>query len=250
MALSPGEVAYIPDENAPLRGLAQVQQDLVRSVAARGNSKRATVDLDTTIQESRKREAKPHYEGGRGYQAQRARVRSGSEGERKLKGRPARTDPGRGGGRSSEQRRSGPGRGPNRRKCRGRSPSVPAAPPAQPSAPSLARHAVAIALVFAVGCSTIPATKDRKESAAVVFHHGRVFGHPGATAVLVVGSRIEKVGGEDLLAWTAAQTVGVGGGLIVPGFRDSHVHLMSGGLSLGGARLDGAAGGKIVHAQH
>ena len=100
--------------------------------------------------------------------------------------------------------------------------------------------AVAIALVLAAGCATIPATKARKESAAVVFHHGRVYGRPGATAVLVVGSRIEKVGGEDLLAWTAAESVDVGGGLIVPGFHDGHVHLMSGGLSLGEARLDGA----------
>lgn len=67
-ALPVGEVAYVPDENAPLAGLGEVQVELVRAVAARGKGQVATVDIDATIQESHKREAKAHYEGGRGYQ--------------------------------------------------------------------------------------------------------------------------------------------------------------------------------------
>jgi hypothetical protein len=63
-----GTVAYIPGENAALRGLDRVNRALVQRVAAQGEAKKATVDLDATIQQSHKREALFHYEGGRGYQ--------------------------------------------------------------------------------------------------------------------------------------------------------------------------------------
>jgi hypothetical protein len=62
------EKSFVPEENERLRGLGRVIQDFVASVAARGHGKRATLDIDATIQESHKKEAKPHYEGGRGYQ--------------------------------------------------------------------------------------------------------------------------------------------------------------------------------------
>jgi hypothetical protein len=64
-----GQVVFIPEETEPLQGLAQVNVDLVRAVAARCPDQRiATIDQDATIHESHKREALPHYEGGRGYQ--------------------------------------------------------------------------------------------------------------------------------------------------------------------------------------
>jgi len=63
-----GQVAYIPAENAALQGLARVNTALVSQVAAQGKSTTATLDHDATIQESHKREARPHYKGGRGYQ--------------------------------------------------------------------------------------------------------------------------------------------------------------------------------------
>jgi hypothetical protein len=63
-----GRVAYIPAENAPLQGLARVNVALVHRVAAQGRGTTATLDHDATIQESHKREALPHYQGGRGYQ--------------------------------------------------------------------------------------------------------------------------------------------------------------------------------------
>ena len=67
----PEQIAFIPKETAPLDGLARVNDDLVREVGRRVPEQRiATVDADATIQESRKREALPHYEGGRGYQPQ------------------------------------------------------------------------------------------------------------------------------------------------------------------------------------
>jgi len=63
-----GQVAYIPAENAALQGLAHVTTALVHQVAAQGKSTTATLDHDATLQESHKREALPHYQGGRGYQ--------------------------------------------------------------------------------------------------------------------------------------------------------------------------------------
>ena len=65
---APTEVAYIPEENAALQGLGRVNVALVQRVAAQGQGRRATLDHDATIQESHKREAQWHYQGGRGYQ--------------------------------------------------------------------------------------------------------------------------------------------------------------------------------------
>lgn len=67
-----GEIAYIPGENAALRGLGEVNRDLVREVGRRcADQKIATVDQDATIIESRKQEALRTYEGERGYQPMR-----------------------------------------------------------------------------------------------------------------------------------------------------------------------------------
>jgi hypothetical protein len=64
-----GQVSYIAEESAPLRALAQVNQEMVQEVGRRcPDQKMATVDLDSTIIESYKREARPTYQGGRGYQ--------------------------------------------------------------------------------------------------------------------------------------------------------------------------------------
>jgi hypothetical protein len=64
-----GQVSYIPAENEPLRGLAQVNQDVVQELGRRcPDQKIATIDLDATVIESWKREAKATYEGGNGYQ--------------------------------------------------------------------------------------------------------------------------------------------------------------------------------------
>jgi hypothetical protein len=64
-----GEVSYVPEESAPLRGLAQVNRDVVRELARRCAGERiATIDMDATVIESWKREAKATYEGGSGYQ--------------------------------------------------------------------------------------------------------------------------------------------------------------------------------------
>ena len=68
-ALPLDRVAYIPGESAALEGLAAVNRDVVGELGRRCPSEKiATVDLDATIIESWKREAKPTYEGVTGYQ--------------------------------------------------------------------------------------------------------------------------------------------------------------------------------------
>jgi hypothetical protein len=64
----PDQIAYIPEENAALRGLGRVGVELVRRVVAPLAPKEATLDHDATIQECHKQAALPHYKGGRGYQ--------------------------------------------------------------------------------------------------------------------------------------------------------------------------------------
>ena len=63
------QIAYIPEENAPLEGLGLVNRALVQELGRRCPDQRiATVDQDATIIESRKQFALRTYEGERGYQ--------------------------------------------------------------------------------------------------------------------------------------------------------------------------------------
>jgi hypothetical protein len=64
-----GQVSYIPAESEALRGLAAVNGELVREIGRRCSDQRiATIDLDATVIESFKREARMTYEGTSGYQ--------------------------------------------------------------------------------------------------------------------------------------------------------------------------------------
>lgn len=64
----PAEGAWIPDENGALQSLGEVNREVVHRIVAKASARRATLDLDATVIESHKREARPHYKGGRGYQ--------------------------------------------------------------------------------------------------------------------------------------------------------------------------------------
>jgi hypothetical protein len=67
--LAVGQVSYIAEESAPLRALAQVNQEMVQEIGRRcPDQKIATVDLDATIIESWKRQAQVTYQGISGYQ--------------------------------------------------------------------------------------------------------------------------------------------------------------------------------------
>jgi hypothetical protein len=62
-------VAYIPGESTALEALSRVNQEMVQELGRRcAEQKIATLDLDATIIESWKREAKVTYEGSSGYQ--------------------------------------------------------------------------------------------------------------------------------------------------------------------------------------
>jgi len=63
-----GQVAYIPEESAPLARLCACNVALVHAVASQTRVGKATLDHDATIQESQKKQSLPHYKGGRGYQ--------------------------------------------------------------------------------------------------------------------------------------------------------------------------------------
>jgi predicted amidohydrolase YtcJ len=66
--------------------------------------------------------------------------------------------------------------------------------------------------------------------------NGSVFGVPGATGVAIEGGRIAAVGGREVAAG-ARDSVDARGGLILPGFDDAHIHLLSGAREANGALL-------------
>jgi hypothetical protein len=68
MTQRPREGAWIPPETAALRGLAEINTVLVQRAVTGLPATAATLDLDATLIESHKRDALPHYKGGRGYQ--------------------------------------------------------------------------------------------------------------------------------------------------------------------------------------
>lgn len=85
-----------------------------------------------------------------------------------------------------------------------------------------------------------PAPLEAKEPGAVLFENARIHGAPGASALLVAGGRIVAIGGPELRAYTASRQFDAGGGLLLPGFHDAHVHLLGGGLGLARAQIDEA----------
>ena len=67
--------------------------------------------------------------------------------------------------------------------------------------------------------------------------------HPTAQAVAVLGERIVAVGSNaEVDAWRGPNTrvIDAGGHLLLPGFNDSHVHFVSGGLQLASLQLNDA----------
>jgi len=71
---------------------------------------------------------------------------------------------------------------------------------------------------------------------ALTIVNGTVFGTPGATAVAVEDGRITAIGGREL-AGSGGEVIDAGGGLVVPGFDDAHLHLVSGARAMGRAQL-------------
>lgn len=63
-----GDVAYVPEETTPLKALSEGNAALIHEAQRRRAVTEATLDIDATISESHKKEAKAHYQDGRGYQ--------------------------------------------------------------------------------------------------------------------------------------------------------------------------------------
>jgi len=87
-----------------------------------------------------------------------------------------------------------------------------------------------------------------KSAADLIIRNAKVWtvdkDHPTAQAVAVLGDRIVAVGSnEDVEAWRGARTrtVDASGKLLLPGFNDSHVHFVDGGLSLDRVQLNDAS---------
>jgi predicted amidohydrolase YtcJ len=87
-----------------------------------------------------------------------------------------------------------------------------------------------------------------KSAADLIIRNAKVWtvdkDHPTAQAVAVLGDRIVAVGSnEDVEAWRGARTrtVDASGKLLLPGFNDSHVHFVDGGLSLDSVQLNDAS---------
>jgi hypothetical protein len=97
----------------------------------------------------------------------------------------------------------------------------------------------ALMLLALVGLAAACRPGTRAVVADLLIVNGRVWtgvpSRPEAEAVAVVGGRVAAVGTTaDLAAWRgpATRVLDAGGARVLPGFNDSHVHFMGGGLQL------------------
>jgi predicted amidohydrolase YtcJ len=99
------------------------------------------------------------------------------------------------------------------------------------------------------GLLTLPllAGAQSKPAADLIVHNAKVWTvdkeRPTAQAVAVLGDRIVAVGSSaEIEAWHGPQTrtIDASGKLLLPGFNDSHVHFVDGGLSLDSVQLNDA----------
>jgi predicted amidohydrolase YtcJ len=99
------------------------------------------------------------------------------------------------------------------------------------------------------GLFTLPllAGAQSKPAADLIIHNAKVWtvdkDRPTAQAVAVLGDRIVAVGSNaEVEAWHGPQTrtIDASSKLLLPGFNDSHVHFVDGGLSLDSVQLNDA----------
>jgi predicted amidohydrolase YtcJ len=111
-------------------------------------------------------------------------------------------------------------------------------------------RARAFATLFVLfGLFTLPSfLRAQSQSAAeLIIRNAKIWtvdkNHPTAQAVAVLGDRIVAVGSNDEVeAWHGAhtRTIDASGKLLLPGFNDSHVHFVDGGVSLDSVQLNDA----------
>ncbi len=103
-----------------------------------------------------------------------------------------------------------------------------------------------LTILLAMLPSTLLAQAAANRPADLVFQHGAVYtvdaSRSWAEAVALRGGRIIYVGSDaGLAAWIGPETrcVDLTGKMLLPGFHDSHVHLVGGGIELGECDLNG-----------
>ncbi|HMA03126.1 MAG TPA: amidohydrolase [Gemmatimonadaceae bacterium] len=106
--------------------------------------------------------------------------------------------------------------------------------------PAASAIALGVALAFALSCG-----REQRRGADIVFRGGPVYTvdstRPSATAVAVTGTRIVYVGdaaGVDTLVGTGTRVIELRGRMLLPAFRDSHLHPVTAGVRLGECALD------------
>lgn len=103
-----------------------------------------------------------------------------------------------------------------------------------------------VALTLVLHVDLLPA--QSQPAADLIITHANIWtvdpAHPKAEAVAVLRDRIVAVGSDaEVASWRGPKTqvVDAGGKLLLPGFNDSHVHFVSGGLYLDSVQLNDAA---------
>jgi len=111
---------------------------------------------------------------------------------------------------------------------------------------TLALSACSIAIIAITGCAR---TMTRPTPPTLAIVNARIWtgnaARPWATAVAVTGDRISSVGSSAevsklLRAAPGARVIDAKGGLVTPGFIDSHVHFIDGGFRLASVQLRNA----------
>ena len=99
-------------------------------------------------------------------------------------------------------------------------------------------------VLLALGCTMTSLTTTIEPTPTLAIVNARVWtgdpGRPWADAVLVTGDRITLVGSSAEVRKAArplTRVIDAGGGMVAPGFIDSHVHFMDGGFGLTSVEL-------------
>ena len=102
-----------------------------------------------------------------------------------------------------------------------------------------------LAFMLPVSLSLQTLGAQSKPAADLIIRNAKVWtvdkSHPSAQAVAVLGERIVAVGSnDDVETWRGANTrvIDASGKLLLPGFNDSHVHFVDGGMALDSVQLN------------
>ncbi|HLH00064.1 MAG TPA: amidohydrolase [Bryobacteraceae bacterium] len=109
------------------------------------------------------------------------------------------------------------------------------------------KHAWYISLCSIVGMVGLAYAQTSGQSADLLILNGKVYTADGSgkfeEAVAIRGNKVLRVGRtQEISAWRGPKTqvIDAHGSAVIPGFNDTHVHLLSGGLALDNVMLQGA----------